>query len=106
MCDHCLASKSDTAYITDIGLIVKKAVSVFMDSLQISGIATARRMGRRQLGVKPTPVRLYVDQGPQIDDAFGPNKRARFIRAAIDRALADEGFVLPDRPEEDLDRDT
>jgi hypothetical protein len=86
-------------------LNVKKAVSVFMDSLQISGIAKRPRMGRRLLGVKPTPVRLYVDQGPAIDERYGAKKRARFIRAAVDRALQDQGFTLPERPEDEMDGD-
>lgn len=65
------------------------------------------RMGRRLLGVRQTPVRLYVDQADRIDAAYGPNKRARFIREAVDAELKSRGYSQPpeDRPEGSLEPD-
>lgn len=53
---------------------------------------TKPRMGRPPLNrksmTKPTLVRLTEDVADRIDALAGPNKRAEFIREAIDRELA------------------
>lgn len=53
---------------------------------------TTRRMGRPPLKAKvatvATLVRLTADVVERIDDLAGPNKRAEFIRDAIDKELA------------------
>lgn len=54
-------------------------------SLPIS--ATTGRMGRPSLNVKPTVVRLSVEALERIDAIEGPNRRAEFIREAVDREL-------------------
>jgi hypothetical protein len=52
---------------------------------------TTRRMGRPPLSkksvTKPTLVRLTEDVAARIDALAGPNKRAEFIRDAIDREI-------------------
>lgn len=53
---------------------------------------TKRPMGRPPLSkkseTKPVLVRLTDDVAARIDALAGPNKRAEFIRDAIDRELA------------------
>lgn len=49
--------------------------------------ATQVRMGRPPLGVKPTLVRLDDGQPERIDALVGPNKRAEFIREAVEKEL-------------------
>jgi hypothetical protein len=45
------------------------------------------RMGRPPMGVKPTLVRLPDGTAERIDALVGPNKRAEFIREAVEREL-------------------
>lgn len=44
-------------------------------------------MGRPPLNVKPVFVRLPVDMPQRIDDLVGKNRRAAFIREAIENEL-------------------
>lgn len=44
-------------------------------------------MGRPPLNVKPILVRLPDDVPARIDKLVGPNKRAEFIREAVEAAL-------------------
>lgn len=44
-------------------------------------------MGRPALQVKATVVRLSEDVLERIDALMGPNKRAEFIREAVEREL-------------------
>jgi predicted DNA-binding protein len=44
-------------------------------------------MGRPKLGVKPTLVRLPDGVAERIDALAGPNRRAEFIREAVEREL-------------------
>ena len=46
------------------------------------------RMGRPSLGVKATAVRLTLESLARIDAIAGPNRRAEFIRAAVEEKLA------------------
>lgn len=48
---------------------------------------TATRMGRPPLGVKATLVRLAPEVLARIDAIAGPQKRAEFIREAVEREL-------------------
>lgn len=48
----------------------------------------APRMGRPPLGLKPTLVRLSPDALARIDEIAGANRRAEFIREAVERELA------------------
>lgn len=61
-----------------------------MTDLPIS--ATTGRMGRPPLNAKsatkPVLVRLTEAQAQRIDELAGPNKRAEFIREAVDREIA------------------
>lgn len=50
--------------------------------------AIAPRMGRPSLGVKPTVVRLPDGMVERIDALMGANKRAIFIREAVEAELA------------------
>jgi predicted DNA-binding protein len=45
------------------------------------------RMGRPPLNVKPTVVRLPVEQVERIEALVGKNRMAEFIREAIEREL-------------------
>ena len=56
-----------------------------MSDLAISDIP--RRMGRPSLGVKATLVRLPHGVTERIDAIAGPNKRAIFIRDAVEAEL-------------------
>lgn len=44
-------------------------------------------VGRPSLGVKPTLVRLPEGVPERIDAIAGPNKRAEFIREAVEKEL-------------------
>lgn len=44
-------------------------------------------MGRPPMQVKTTVVRLTEDSLERIDAIVGPNKRAEFIREAVEREL-------------------
>lgn len=44
-------------------------------------------MGRPPLGVKPTAVRLTLDSLERIDAIVGANRRAEFIREAVEAEL-------------------
>jgi len=44
-------------------------------------------MGRPPMQVRPTVVRLAEDALARIDAIAGPNKRAEFIREAVEREL-------------------
>lgn len=44
-------------------------------------------MGRPPMQIKATVVRLSEDVLERIDELMGPNKRAEFIREAIEREL-------------------
>ncbi|WP_441235689.1 hypothetical protein [Bradyrhizobium sp. 930_D9_N1_4] len=44
-------------------------------------------MGRPPMQVRPTLVRLTEDALDRIDAIAGPNKRAEFIREAVEREL-------------------
>lgn len=44
-------------------------------------------MGRPALGVKPTLVRLPEGVAERIDAVAGPNRRAQFIREAVEAEL-------------------
>lgn len=48
---------------------------------------TPRRMGRPTLHVKPTMVRLPDGVAERIDNVAGKNRRAEFIRDAVEREL-------------------
>lgn len=48
---------------------------------------TSRRMGRPALNVKPILVRLPDDVPDRIDALVGKNRRAEFIREAVEREL-------------------
>lgn len=71
-------------------------MTVFLDS------ATKPRMGRPPLNrksvTKPTLVRLTEDVAARIDALAGPNKRAEFIREAIDKELARRLKASPPNP--------
>lgn len=49
--------------------------------------ATTPRMGRPKMDVKPTLVRLPDGTPERIDAVAGPNKRAEFIREAVEKEL-------------------
>lgn len=49
--------------------------------------ATAKRMGRPPLNVKPILVRLPDDVPDRIDALVGKQKRAEFIREAVEQEL-------------------
>lgn len=49
---------------------------------------TPARMGRPPLNVKPILVRLPADVPDRIDAIVGKNKRAEFIREAVEKELA------------------
>lgn len=49
--------------------------------------ATPRRMGRPPMNLKPTLVRLPLDVVERIDAIAGPNRRAEFIREAVEAEL-------------------
>lgn len=72
--------------MVSIGDIAYEAI---LTQKQTSG--TAPRMGRPPLKAniqtKPTLVRLPKDVADRIDAIAGPNKRAEFIRKAIDAEL-------------------
>ena len=60
-----------------------------MQTLSDKAIPASRsRMGRPALGLKPTLVRLDPDVLERIDALAGPNKRAIFIREAVEAELA------------------
>lgn len=71
-------------------------MTIFLDS------GTRPRMGRPPLNrksvTKPTLVRLTEDVADRIDELAGPNKRAEFIREAIDRELARRLKASPPNP--------
>lgn len=46
-----------------------------------------RRMGRPPMNVTPILVRLPADVPDRIDALVGKNKRAQFIREAVEKAL-------------------
>jgi hypothetical protein len=46
-----------------------------------------RGPGRPEMGVKPTVVRLPAGVPERIDAVAGPNKRAEFIREAVEKEL-------------------
>lgn len=50
---------------------------------EVSSLGKAIRAGRPTLGVKPTVVRLPEGVAERIDALVGPNKRAGFIREAV-----------------------
>jgi hypothetical protein len=54
-------------------------------NLPISG--TAPRMGRPPMDVKPMLVRLPEGMAERIDAVAGKNRRAEFIREALEKAL-------------------
>ena len=47
----------------------------------------SQRMGRPPLNVKPTLVRLPADVPERIDALVGKNRRAEFIREAVETEL-------------------
>lgn len=49
---------------------------------------SAPRMGRPPLGIISTTVRLSKDTLERIDAVAGKNRRAEFIRVAVEEALA------------------
>ena len=53
----------------------------------ISGTVTGSRMGRPPLNVVETKVRLPAGTGERIDALIGKNKRAEFIREAVEAEL-------------------
>lgn len=53
----------------------------------ISGPVMGSRMGRPPLNVVETKVRLPVGAAERIDALMGPNKRAEFIREAVEAEL-------------------
>lgn len=55
--------------------------------MQAETPATPRRMGRKPLNMKPTPVRLSADALARIDELVGTYGRAAFIREAVEREL-------------------
>lgn len=48
---------------------------------------TSGRMGRPPMNVKPTVVRLSQEALDRIEKVAGPNRRAAFIREAVDNEL-------------------
>lgn len=59
-----------------------------MPSLNNKAVADiAPRMGRPPLGVVKTTIRLPAGVGPRIDALVGENRRADFIRKAVEEKL-------------------
>lgn len=54
-------------------------------------IAIPARMGRPSLGVKATAVRLAPAVLERIDKLCGPQRRAEFIREAVEKELKNRG---------------
>lgn len=54
---------------------------------EISVAGRKPRMGRPPMNVKPTLVRLPEGVPERIDAIAGPNRRAEFIREAIEKEL-------------------
>lgn len=52
-------------------------------------------MGRPPMQVKATVVRLSEESLERIDALVGPNRRAEFIREAIERELKRRERILP-----------
>lgn len=48
---------------------------------------TEQVMGRKPLGVRETKVRLPIGLPERIDALEGPNRRAEFIREAVEREV-------------------
>ena len=57
------------------------------DLAQKAVSASPRRMGRPPLGIKATQVRLPQVLMDRIDALMGPNRRAQFIREAVENEL-------------------
>lgn len=55
--------------------------------MQIPISGTRVRMGRPPLKVKPTVVRLPEGMAERIDAIAGENRRAEFIREAVEKEL-------------------
>ncbi len=68
-----------------------------MQALAEKAIPASRpAMGRPPLGNKATQVRLPPELGERIDAVMGgPNRRAKFIRAAVEEVLAAREAQLP-----------
>lgn len=59
-----------------------------MSSIDDFAISDSRkRMGRPPLGIVTTTVRLSKETLAKIDAIAGPNRRAEFIRKAVEEAL-------------------
>lgn len=56
-------------------------MTIFLES------GTKPRMGRPPMNVKPMLVRLPEGTAEKIDAIAGPNRRAEFIREAIEREI-------------------
>lgn len=59
-----------------------------VDDLKIS--FSAKRMGRPPLNLPTTTARLSKEALAEIDELWGRNRRAEFIRQAVDEKLARE----------------
>lgn len=67
-----------------------------MEALTQKTIADSpSRMGRPSLGVVSTTARLPKALLERIDALLGPNKRAEFIREAVDEKLARDERAKP-----------
>ena len=53
-----------------------------------AALATPARMGRKPLGMKPTPVRIAPETLERIDALVGTYGRAKFIREAVEEKLS------------------
>lgn len=62
-----------------------------------SASGSPNRMGRPPLNVKPILVRLPEDMPERIDAIVGKNKRAEFIREALDRELERRERLIRDK---------
>lgn len=67
----------------------KEAIEAVRQAAEENGAGELARpsVGRPPMNLKPTLVRLPQDVAERIDAIAGPNRRAEFIREAIDREL-------------------
>lgn len=64
----------------------------------IQGTDIASRMGRPPLNVVETKVRLPLGTGERIDALAGKNRRAEFIREAVEAELRRREKSSPPKP--------
>lgn len=76
--------------ISDIGYTVNKRYRLLFMEMKLTNFPISdipARMGRPPMNVKPILVRLPEDMPDRIDAIAGKNRRAEFIREAIEREL-------------------